>query len=629
MENIMKNRILLILFVCLAFAGIAIAQDTVWIATSPAGLLEKTINSDTISGGARAHPLRVYGLLADGIYVQNAGIVFKGGTTLNIVGHKGGGYPVVQMQPVNGVDPGDLTNGIANKVEGSLHLEHIYWIGKTTAGTQYNQLFGMTTVNNLAQKCIVNDCITEFIGIDTFNGDGWNHGSIWKFTNSYFRSLFNGGQWWAGRVMYCKKPIDTIWVENCTVTNGGLTFLQQEAVCRFAYFNHNTFINNNKYWLLNGYYVNLFITNNLFTNQNWVGEDSVNVATGGQDPDGSQGHPMYMGTISVDTITIRQQLFADMIKADSTADVTKVGFAKMRIYVSNNISWTDPLLTPYYTNASHVWNATNNYPLSYLTWGSLGAGPWQITNIPGIWANKRTTALFAAWKSTMAMTNNTFTKVETKTPSVASAAIATLMGQWNQNQWADPAFPTATTALVNSVYLPGDQSAATLPGFTSGVKSENGLTAGVAKISDFIENYDQAASPVNSTIDALPIGALTWHDATVPASSYTQVLAHYALDIVSSVTTLPGVAGEFKLTQNYPNPFNPTTKIDFSIPSAGQTQLKVYNVLGQEVATLVNENVTVGNHSVTFDASRLASGVYLYKLVSGSYVSTRKMVLLK
>jgi hypothetical protein len=101
------------------------------------------------------------------------------------------------------------------------------------------------------------------------------------------------------------------------------------------------------------------------------------------------------------------------------------------------------------------------------------------------------------------------------------------------------------------------------------------------------------------------------------------------LDIVTSVTTLPGVAGEFKLTQNYPNPFNPSTKIDFSIPSAGQTQLKVYNVLGQEVATLVNENMTVGNHSVTFDASKLASGVYLYKLVSGSFVSTKKMVLLK
>ncbi len=626
----MKNRILFIVLMCLMVAGIAFPQaaDTVFIPLTPNGQLETIINGDTLAG-ARAHPNRVYKLHKDGIYVQNAGIIFKGGTLLNIIGEKGGGYPVVQMQPLNGVDPGDLTNSIANKVEGSLHLDHIYWVGKVTDGAGYNQVFGMTTKNNLSQSCIVNDCIVEFPNLDTFNGDGWNHGSVWKFTNCYFRNFFNGGQWWAGRVMYCKKPIDTIWVENCTVTNGGLTFLQQEAVCRFAYFNHNTFINNNKYWLLNGYYQNLFITSNLFTNQNWVGEDSVNVATGGQDPDGKAGAPVFMGTISVDTITIRQQLFADMIKVDSTVDLTKVGLNKMRIYVSNNISWTDTLLNSYYTNRGHVWNTAGSYQQSFLNWGGLGTGPWIVVNQPGIWMNPRTTKLFAAYPQNMASTHNTFTKVETKTPSIANAGIVTLMGQWNQNQWGvTPAYTNATANLLASAYCPGDQSAVTLPGFTSGVKAEDGQTAGVAKISDFIENYDQAATAVNSTIDGLPIGSLHWHDAAVPGSSYTSVLAHYALDI-TGITTLPGVAGEFKLTQNYPNPFNPSTKIDFAIPSAGLTQLKVYNVLGQEVATLVNENMTVGNHSVTFDASRLASGVYLYKLVSGSFVSTKKMVLLK
>jgi hypothetical protein len=627
----MKNRILFIVLMCLMVAGIAFPQaaDTIFIPLTPNGQLETIINGDTLNG-ARAHPNRVYMLHKDGVYVQNAGIIFKGGTLLNIIGEKGGGYPVVQMQPVNGVDPGDLTNVVADKIEGSLHLDHVYWLGKVTDGFGYNAVFSMTTTGTLSQSCVVNDCIVEFPNLDTFNGDGWTHGSVWKFTNCYFRNFFNGGQWWAGRVMYCKKPIDTIWVENCTVSNGGLTFLQQEAVCRFAFFNHNTFINNNKYWLLNGYYQNLFITNNFFSNQNWVGEDSVNVATGGQDPDGRPGAPVFMGTISVDTITIRQQLFADMIKADSTADTSKVGLNHMRIYVSNNISWTDPLLTPYFTNAGSTWNTVGAFQISNLTWGNKGAGPWQVVNVPGIWANPRTTALFAAYPHNMAMNHNTFTKVETKTPSIANAGIVTLMGQWNQNQWQSPVpYANATANLLASAYCPGDQSAATLPGFTLGVKNEDGADAGVAKISDFIENYDQAAAPVNSTIDQLPIGALSWHDATVPASSYTKILTQYALDIVGGVATLPGVAGEYKLSQNYPNPFNPSTKIDFSIPSAGLAQLKVFNVLGQEVATLVNENMTVGNHSVTFDASRLASGVYLYKLVAGSFVSTKKMVLLK
>ncbi|NUN70830.1 MAG: T9SS type A sorting domain-containing protein [Bacteroidetes bacterium] len=89
------------------------------------------------------------------------------------------------------------------------------------------------------------------------------------------------------------------------------------------------------------------------------------------------------------------------------------------------------------------------------------------------------------------------------------------------------------------------------------------------------------------------------------------------------------VAGSFNLSQNFPNPFNPTTNIRFSIPNSALTTLKVYNMVGQEVATLVNGQKEAGVYFVDFDASKLASGVYLYKLQSGSYVETKKMVLVK
>jgi len=102
----MKNRILFIVLMCLMVAGIAFPQaaDTIFIPLTPNGQLETIINGDTLNG-ARAHPNRVYMLHKDGVYVQNAGIIFKGGTLLNIIGEKGGGYPVVQMQPVNGWTP--------------------------------------------------------------------------------------------------------------------------------------------------------------------------------------------------------------------------------------------------------------------------------------------------------------------------------------------------------------------------------------------------------------------------------------------------------------------------------------------------------------------------------------------
>jgi len=85
----------------------------------------------------------------------------------------------------------------------------------------------------------------------------------------------------------------------------------------------------------------------------------------------------------------------------------------------------------------------------------------------------------------------------------------------------------------------------------------------------------------------------------------------------------------YNLAQNYPNPFNPVTTIQYSIPNRSSVTLKIYDVLGKEIATLVNEEKDRGLYSVNFDASGLASGIYLYRLQAGSFVETKKMILLK
>jgi sugar lactone lactonase YvrE len=89
------------------------------------------------------------------------------------------------------------------------------------------------------------------------------------------------------------------------------------------------------------------------------------------------------------------------------------------------------------------------------------------------------------------------------------------------------------------------------------------------------------------------------------------------------------VPDEFGLFQNYPNPFNPTTSIKFTIAKEGLTTLKVYDMLGRVVATLVNEQLSMGVHTVDFDASRLASGTYIYEMISGDHKLTKKMTLTK
>jgi hypothetical protein len=90
-----------------------------------------------------------------------------------------------------------------------------------------------------------------------------------------------------------------------------------------------------------------------------------------------------------------------------------------------------------------------------------------------------------------------------------------------------------------------------------------------------------------------------------------------------------GIPGAFELSQNYPNPFNPSTTIRYAIPTTGMTSLKIYNILGQEVATLVNEVLPAGVYTVRFDASSLASGLYFFRIQSGSFSQVKKMVLVK
>lgn len=89
------------------------------------------------------------------------------------------------------------------------------------------------------------------------------------------------------------------------------------------------------------------------------------------------------------------------------------------------------------------------------------------------------------------------------------------------------------------------------------------------------------------------------------------------------------IPNHYSLSQNYPNPFNPSTKIDFAIPVSGNVTVTVYDIIGRETATLLNKEMKAGSYTVDFNASKLSSGVYFYKIISGSYIETKKMILVK
>jgi hypothetical protein len=99
--------------------------------------------------------------------------------------------------------------------------------------------------------------------------------------------------------------------------------------------------------------------------------------------------------------------------------------------------------------------------------------------------------------------------------------------------------------------------------------------------------------------------------------------------IVSGIPGLEYLPDDFILYQNFPNPFNPNTTIGYKIPERSFVTIKVYDVLGNEVATLVNEEKQAGAYEVKFDGARLTSGIYFYQIKAGNFVETKKMILLK
>lgn len=86
-----------------------------------------------------------------------------------------------------------------------------------------------------------------------------------------------------------------------------------------------------------------------------------------------------------------------------------------------------------------------------------------------------------------------------------------------------------------------------------------------------------------------------------------------------------GIPTEYKLSQNYPNPFNPSTTIKYSVPEPAKVRIEIFNTLGQSIAVLVNEEQPAGFYSFEFNASKLASGVYIYRMISSNYVETKKV----
>ncbi len=152
-------------------------------------------------------------------------------------------------------------------------------------------------------------------------------------------------------------------------------------------------------------------------------------------------------------------------------------------------------------------------------------------------------------------------------------------------------------------------------------------------------NSGQSWWVLGEGLPILPIGDIEIHPTTRELVAGTYGRSMYKIDLNSvptNVESSESIVSEFYLEQNYPNPFNPSTKIKYTIPSVTLSRvegslvtLKVYDILGNEVTTLVNEEKSAGTYEVDFDAAGLSSGIYFYKLVTENFSETKKMLLLR
>ena len=662
MKTIFFSLLACLLISSASFTQVTISGDTSYISGATfagvgfLGEMDSTISNDTTAAGLRKSPTRVYALYEGQVYYQLTPIYYNDPTgTLTIVGvpdpnnPSAHAKPIILIQPSAGAVP-------SNKVYGSIKIVNVHWQVMELNGNIQSNLFYCGTRNQHPQALILDNDLFEFSNIDIFDCTnetgaigGWPYGAKFFITNCYFRNLFEPGQWWGSGVFQCKHPIDTLWVENNTITGGGLTFLQQNELTDFAYFNHNTIINNKKYWLLSPYHRVFLVTNNIFINQNWVGEDS-NETNSGQDP-----YRFFTSTIILDSVSAVYGVVVQPKFENSPGDSTQYSQAlklqNLEVYISNNINYYDPLLASgYYNNSAYILADTGTPPKpygsipSYLGW--FYPSPQRVENIPGEWENAHTQTLLAEYGPP----NGGMVEERTITPSASpisygmTPAVVTMMAEWNQNQYGDPRYPTRPP-ITNSAYIYGDYNPATLPGIAGGVKTDGitqssvlapGDQVGISKFTDLTENFSQ--SSVVSTIDDFPVGSLIWDDtlnaayAAAHANELSAVMFRYGSLGGPRVFVQPkatGVASSFELSQNFPNPFNPSTVISYQLPVNSLVTLNVYDVLGRLVRSLVNDRQTAGAHSVTFNASSLSSGVYFYRLTAGKYASTMKLMLIK
>jgi hypothetical protein len=402
------------------------------------------------------------------------------------------------------------------------------------------------------------------------------------FNNCYFRNDVDPHYRYYGRAVswpYSSTTwhTDSISFVNCTFANLGYAYMQESPeYADHVWFNHCTFLNIAMFPLESSYWHWLSVTNSIFVNPYMYGDIPGQRGTGANFANG--------GSVNIDSLST----------IGFTVPFTE---ADRHILFSNSSYFVEKWLTDYmdHGNLYSDTASAQNKPLPQ---------PMMTIKTQAFFdtvANGVKLFPFMSRANLHDATDPGFLLPPTNQDSIK----AFLLGRW------------LTGANVNWAYNPLDDINGVWP-FNESLTYTN-ATLKTAGIGGF---------PIGDLYRWFPTQYTAWK-AQETAENQT-INSWLTSGITSAVKGTPGnLPHEYSMSQNYPNPFNPTTNIKYSVPVSGYVSLKVFNILGQEVATLFEGFQKNGSYNVDFDASRLTSGVYLYRIQSNGFTQTKKMILMK
>jgi len=585
----MKKALTTVFLVALLFPVLLLGQSVVKVPSDAFGGTGGILNS-AIETAKTAGTLSntVFELEPYGYYILNGTIEVPAGQKLTITAPEPGntqatGLPQILWTAAEGVNRDYMITAF-----GDLFVKNVWFLFANVLGDQVGTVISLEDNPGVTKTANFDGCLIEY------GSAAQGAGSITVKTasinmvirNTYFKNNIDKHFRYYGRAVSFPFSstgwhINSILFENCTFANIGYVYMQEGAEYGDdVRFNHCTFFNVVVFPLESGWWKTMSVTNSIFCNTFMFGDIPATTGTGDQNG----------GTIRIDSI--KNFGFVPPF----TEEDRKVYFG----YTSYGLEpWlTDWMQNSPYSQAKKKNRENDQVPIPQPM---LSKGTLRFFDTLNVATGKKVFPLMNKEK----LYDNAVPGF-VLTPTNLDSLKSFLNRKWNDNTDTDWSWKFKENSLAGKWPL------------------EESLTY----TNSTLKTAAMGGYPLGDLYHWWPTDYAKWK--TQSAAESKTIQDKLDKGISTDVENIAGkIPTQYNLSQNYPNPFNPTTQINYSIPKSGQVSLKVYNMLGQLVATLFEGVQQVGNFRADFDGAKLASGVYVYRLQSESVSISNKFVLMK